>query len=222
MSNYNSTLQTNNADLQSILNTINTLPEFSEGVELPELANEGTAANLLLNKQLIDSEGNIVTGTMPNNGSITRTMDGVNTKSVSIPAGYTSGGSVSLDSTIDNEVDEQASLIAQIMSAVDNLPEAGSGDGSGGASVETYTGTFTAISPGGIAMASADVYYTNQNLEVQKTTVGGSIVSIVVAKGTLVLVSADNSRAVSGCTRLGGGDIEYTYSIASDFTIELA
>ncbi len=66
-------------------------------------------------------------GTMPNNGKVAKTMDGINIKSVSIPAGYTSGGSVSLDSTIDDEVDEQADLIAQIMDAVDSLPEASAG-----------------------------------------------------------------------------------------------
>ena len=76
--------------------------------------------------------GEKITGTMSNNGAISQTMDGINTKSISIPSGYTSGGSVSLDNTIDNEVDEQADLIAQIKDAVNNLPEAG-----GGGEVET-------------------------------------------------------------------------------------
>lgn len=71
--------------------------------------------------------GSKVTGTMTNNGVISSTMDGINTKSVSIPSGYTTGGTVNLDDTIDNEVNEQADLIAQIKSAVDNLPEAGGG-----------------------------------------------------------------------------------------------
>lgn len=71
---------------------------------------------------------------MPNNGSIALTMDGINTKTISIPEGYTSGGTVSLDGTIDEEVEEQTDLIEQIKNAANNLPEAGSSD-----SAETVT-----------------------------------------------------------------------------------
>lgn len=65
---------------------------------------------------------------MPNNGEITTTFDGIDSKSFTIPSGYTSGGTVSLDNRIDNEVTEQTDLIAQIAAAVDELPEAGSGE----------------------------------------------------------------------------------------------
>lgn len=58
---YNAELQANNADLRSILDAANELPD---GVELPELTNEGSAADLLSGKQLIDGEGNVVTGTL--------------------------------------------------------------------------------------------------------------------------------------------------------------
>ena len=43
-----------------------------------------------------------LTGTMPNNGSIAGTFDGLTVTSYTIPAGYTSGGTVSLDSTIQD------------------------------------------------------------------------------------------------------------------------
>lgn len=58
---YNAELRRNNEDLRSILDAANTLPD---GVELPELENEGSAADLLNGKQLIDGEGNVVTGTL--------------------------------------------------------------------------------------------------------------------------------------------------------------
>ena len=133
-----SNLNNNTAQLELLLQKVNELPAAgSGGIELPTLTNEATAVELLAQKQLIDSDGNIITGTMPNNGAISQTMDGINTKSITIPQGYTSGGSVSLDNTIDNEVTEQADLIAQIKSVVDNLPEAGSGGG--GASIDTCT-----------------------------------------------------------------------------------
>lgn len=49
-----------------------------------------------------DSDGNAVTvtGTMPNNGATSLTIDGLNSDSVDIPAGYTTGGSVSLTGDI--------------------------------------------------------------------------------------------------------------------------
>ena len=42
-----------------------------------------------------------VTGTMPDNGSVAGTMDGLTTTSVTIPSGYTSGGAVSLTDDIE-------------------------------------------------------------------------------------------------------------------------
>lgn len=41
-------------------------------------------------------------GTMPNNGDVSDTMDGLTVDSITIPAGYTSGGTISLDDTIAN------------------------------------------------------------------------------------------------------------------------
>lgn len=116
-----------------ILNNIKTLVGGS-GVSLPSLANPGTKEDLMLNKQLIDGNGNKITGTMPNNGAISKTMDGLNTKSVSIPAGYTSGGTVSLTNDIDNIADTQSSKIAQIKTALESKAAGG-----GGVTLETCT-----------------------------------------------------------------------------------
>lgn len=45
--------------------------------------------------------GNKITGTMPNNGDVSDTIDGLITTSKTIPAGYTPGGTVSLGSDIE-------------------------------------------------------------------------------------------------------------------------
>lgn len=58
-----SPLKQNTTNLQNLLNKINSLPEASTGVELPELTDPAEASELFQNKQLIDANGEIVTGT---------------------------------------------------------------------------------------------------------------------------------------------------------------
>lgn len=53
-------IKNNTINLENILNKVKSLPE--SGINLPTLSNEGTAADLLSGKQLIDGEGNVVTG----------------------------------------------------------------------------------------------------------------------------------------------------------------
>lgn len=59
------------------------------------------AGDVLTGKVFVNSTGTAVTGTMTNNGTITKTIDGLTTTSATIPAGYTSGGTVSLSSAIE-------------------------------------------------------------------------------------------------------------------------
>lgn len=56
--------------------------------------------------QILDGEtayvgGELVEGTMPNNGATSLEIDGMQTTSVSVPAGYTSGGTVTLTNSIE-------------------------------------------------------------------------------------------------------------------------
>ena len=48
------------------------------------------------------SNGESIMGTMQNNGAISATMDGLTTTSKTIPAGYTTGGTVSLTNDIED------------------------------------------------------------------------------------------------------------------------
>lgn len=62
---------------------------------------DATAANILVDKTAYVG-GVKVTGTMANNGDTSGTIDGLTTTSASIPAGYTSGGTVSLTTDIED------------------------------------------------------------------------------------------------------------------------
>lgn len=59
------------------------------------------ATDVLVTKVFIASDGTTTTGTMANNGVTSLTIDGLVSTSASIPAGYTSGGTVSLTSDIE-------------------------------------------------------------------------------------------------------------------------
>lgn len=63
------------------------------------------ASNLLAGVKahtIVNGVATLVTGEMTNNGAISGTVDGLTTTSYTIPAGYTSGGTVSLTSDIED------------------------------------------------------------------------------------------------------------------------
>ena len=59
------------------------------------------AADVLTGKVIVSATGEEINGTMANNGTISGTIDGLTATSYSVPAGYTSGGSVSLTNDIE-------------------------------------------------------------------------------------------------------------------------
>lgn len=81
--------------------TVNPIPANYGAVDGADAA----AANILSGKVALTKDANgaavSITGTMPNNGSTSKTIDGLTVTSVSIPAGYTSGGTVSLTGDIE-------------------------------------------------------------------------------------------------------------------------
>lgn len=60
-----------------------------------------TAADVLAGSKFVDADGTVTTGTMANNGAVSKTIDGLTVLSAIIPAGYTSGGTVSLTGDIE-------------------------------------------------------------------------------------------------------------------------
>ena len=86
MTNYNTTLQTNNSSLEEIISQLNNMPDAGQGgAQLPILTSPGTAADLLAGKELIDATGSKITGTIPKKYSSDVTSS---LTTVTIPAGY--------------------------------------------------------------------------------------------------------------------------------------
>lgn len=77
--------------------TVNPIPAAYQDVS----SVDAVAANVLNGKKIVTADGTVVTGSMPNNGSTSKSIDGLTVTSISIPAGYTSGGTVSLTSDIE-------------------------------------------------------------------------------------------------------------------------
>ena len=78
--------------------TVAPIPENYQDVS----AVTAEAGDVLTGKIFVDADGVTKTGTMLNNGELEKTIDGLTTVSVDIPAGYTSGGTVSLTDDIEN------------------------------------------------------------------------------------------------------------------------
>lgn len=74
---------------------------------IPEAYNDtssvtATAADVLTGKIVIGADGSVITGEMANNGPTAGTIDGMVTTEYTVPAGYTSGGKVTLTSSIED------------------------------------------------------------------------------------------------------------------------
>lgn len=63
------------------------------------------AADVLSGKKIVSKTGAVIYGAMPVNGAINATIDGLNTTSCTIPAGHTTGGTVSLTNDIEDALD---------------------------------------------------------------------------------------------------------------------
>lgn len=78
--------------------TVAAIPEVYQDVSTVTAG----AADVLTGKVIVDATGKPVPGSMPNNGALALTIDGLTATSTAIPAGYTSGGTVSLTSDIED------------------------------------------------------------------------------------------------------------------------
>ena len=77
--------------------TVAAIPEAYQDVTNVTAA----AGDVLANKIIVTKDGKEVAGTMPNNGTLAKTIDPLTEGSVVIPAGYTAGGTVSLTDDLE-------------------------------------------------------------------------------------------------------------------------
>lgn len=94
--------QTVNADTAYVLSKVVVAP-------IPDAYQDVTgvtagAADVLDGATIVTADGEVVEGSMPNNGAISQTIDGLSVTSAEIPAGYTSGGTVSLTDDIETQL----------------------------------------------------------------------------------------------------------------------
>lgn len=169
-----------------------TTPKIVDGID----TNDATALEThILSGETAYVKGVKKTGTMPNNGDVSVTFDGIETTEVNIPQGYTSGGTVALTNDIPNEVDIQTTLMEQIQAALEGKAGSG-GEGCNHTSVEQATPSITVSSSGLITaeatqsagLVSAGTKSATKQLTTQgaKTVTPSTSVQTAVKAGTYV------------------------------------
>ena len=129
----------NTTELQELLEIASSLPDKSSGAELPTLTNEGTASDLLSGKQLINSSGNVVTGTIGSQSA--KTITPTTTNQTAVASGLYTTGTVT--------VKGDSNLVASnIKSGVSIFGVNGSYEGNGGIDTSDATATDTKILSG--------------------------------------------------------------------------
>lgn len=91
--------QTISASTGKVLSSVTVAPIPAAYQDVTSVTAE--AADVLNGKVIVDATGKVINGSMPNNGATGGSIDGLTTLSVTIPAGYTTGGTVSLTGDIE-------------------------------------------------------------------------------------------------------------------------
>lgn len=177
---------------------------------LPSLSTQATAAQIPLGYEVYDGEGHIITGSMPVNGSITKTLDSTVT-SVTIPAGYyAESGLISHTTVAIPSPTFSFNSTTRVVTASGNWTR-------GFTTNNSYTNTYTVsagtvVPPSTITGTSATLTAGTNTLTFSKTisvtpnvtTAGwisaGTASNVVVSLTAAVSTRTSNSLTTSGST----------------------
>ena len=121
----------------------------------------------------------------------------------------------------NTEISEQTDLIDQIVDAVNNLPEAGSGgsSGGGGSAVETATVSYSSS-----ILDEPNIHYLNSNLQhstiVVSPLMGTTQGTISVVKNSIITTTAKMPTESGNITYIGGGYGTYSYIVTGDCSLK--
>ena len=189
-------------------------------------------ADVLAGKKIVSKTGEVVAGAIPVNGAIHATIDGLNTTSCAIPAGHTTGGTVSLtndienaldaivggpNTSIKNELDALAESKADIAAAIESkgvtVPTGTKLDGMAALIGQIETGGGAEMVSGQIS-TGADmftIYYTDESGYHKKETFGESF---TCHKDSLILVEGGNYG-----NNMTGAEIVYSHTYEEWFEV---
>lgn len=182
---------------------------------LPPLSQPGTAADVLTGEQFYDEEGNLVTGTMPNNGAVQETLEAGG--SYTIPAGYHNGSGTVTAPTVASETPGTAVAgdIRQGKTAwVDGEQLTGTVPDVEAAtptiSVNAQTGLITAETQQGAGYVAQETKAASQQLQTQgaQTITPGTTAQTIQAN-----VYLTGEQTIQGDTNLVPGNIKENVSI---------
>ena len=178
--------------INQLISMANNLPEAGsgDGPSLPVLTNEGTYADLLQGKQLIDGSGGIVVGTIPTKTQSDLTANGA---TVTVPSGYYATQTTKSVATATRGA---TTISVTADDTNDKLTVTGSNTQAAGYVTDTAAKT-----------ASTTITLTASGATVTATETGGKKVSKSVASGSATtpnrtitlrpLISVDNTGEIS-------------------------
>lgn len=193
-----SRLGANTADLQNILEFVNALPSAgngSGGVELPELSNPANADEIFLNKEVIDENGEVKTGTFTIDSELDTQVDLLSQLRTTLN-GKAAGGTVVddvskaiIEGTITEIRDDEVKTVGKGVFAYADIVSASF-------PVCTTIGSYAFYSCSRLPSASFPVC----------TSIGGS---------AFFSCSSLTTASFPACTRIGGSAFAFCYSLTT-------
>lgn len=194
------------ADTPLLANLPGVIESIPQGVELPTLTNPGSASDLLSGKQLINADGNVVTGNIATKAASDLTASGA---TVTVPAGYyasqaTKSVATATQATPSVSIDSAGKITA---SATQTAGYVAAGTKTGTKQLTTQAAQTITPSTSDKTIASGRYLTGTQTIKGDANLVAGNIksgVSIFGVAGSYEGSSSDGGDSVSEPTIVSG------------------